>query len=138
MAQASFRLALDRTYISTTVQPRAAEMTAKRGAERTRDRARANLKAAGRMRSGKLHNSIQARKESERGGRVVYTVGSPLEYASYQEYGIGPVHARKGKVLAFKPKGSSVTIFRPRTKGFSGAFFLKKARDAITVNDFLP
>jgi hypothetical protein len=65
-------------------------------------------------------------------------VSSSLKYAIYQEEGIGPVVARKGSVLKFKPKGSSVFIFRPRTKGFAGAHQLWDAYRAITLPDFLP
>lgn len=132
------KVMLDHRLISTVVQPRAAEMTARKGAEKTRDRARENLTAAGRIRTGKLRKSIRARKKSVTAtGVVTYTVGSDLDYASYQEFGIGPVHAKPGNVLVFKPKGSSVVIFRPRTSGFKGAHYLAKAYRALRLDDFL-
>lgn len=136
------RVELDLAYISRTVVPNATDMTAKRAALKTRDRARANLKAADRMRTGALYRSITARKDRSTGTRTTYTVsagkGLPDDRAIFQERGIGPVHAKKGKVLRFQPKGSSVFIFRPRTKGFKGAFYMKRARDAIRLEDFLP
>lgn len=117
---------------------RHSDMCGRRAAEKTRDRARRNLVSAGRMDTGRLYRSIRARKSRAKGTTVTWNVGTPLQYGLYQEKGIGPVTPVKAKALRFKPKGSNVFVFAQRTKGFSGAFYLKRAYQSIKVSDFLP
>lgn len=109
----------------------------KRAAERTAARARQNLIQADRIRTGRLLGSIRVSHRSSDVRKVTFVAFSSLYYAKWQHDGIGPVFARPGKVLAFKPKGSGVTIFRPRTRGFDGVPFLKDAVLALTARDFL-
>ena len=111
-----------------------ADRAVQRAAQHTRDRAKTNLTAAGRIDTGRLRDSIRAYQV--RPG--AYQVRTGVPYASFQEHGIGPVRPVKAKVLRFKPKGSSVYIFRPRTKGFPGAHYLRDAYRALTLRDFLP
>lgn len=113
-------------------------MTARRAAERTRERVRSNIRASGRVNTGAMLNSIEAREVRNSGGVSTWEVTSRLHYTIFQEKGIGPVVPRVAKVLRFKPAGSSVYIFRPRTSGFKGAHFFRKAREALTLRDFLP
>lgn len=113
------------------------DKSAKKAADITRDRARANLVAAGRVNTGKLLSSINVRKVSSVGPVTTYSVGTSVPYAGYQERGIGPVHARPGGVLRFKPKGMGSFIFRPRTKGFPGAYFMRNAYRSLTLRDYL-
>lgn len=113
------------------------DAASKRAAGRVADRANRNVVAKGRVRTGALSRSYRATKVSSGTTSATYEVGSPLGYASFQEDGIGPVHARPGGVLRFMPKGSSVFIFRPRTRGFSGAHQLRDAMAALTERDFL-
>lgn len=110
--------------------------TATRAAKVTRDRAKANLAAAGRINTAALWHSIHYRQIRSLPKGSAYMVGSTLPYAIFQEEGIGPVHARPGGVLRFRPVGQQGFIFRPRTKGFKGAFYLRHALDALTERDF--
>ena len=103
-----------------------------------RDRARANLLRARRYRTGALLLSIEVTEFRRRKGGAGFRVGSTLPYAYWQEEGIGPVYPVKAKVLRFRPKGSNTFIFRPRTKGFKGAHYLRNAFKSIKVQDFRP
>jgi hypothetical protein len=122
--------------INAAVAP-LADLSAKRAADRTAQRANQNVRSAGRVRTGKLASSYKAKKVPRANG-AAYSVGSDLEYAGYQEEGIGPVHAAPGRVLAFVPKGSGVMIFRPRTSGFRGAHQLVNAYKQLSLQDYLP
>ena len=86
-------------------------------AARTQNRAKTNLTAADRIATGKLRDSIVIHRESP----AVYTVRAEQFYAMWQEIGRGPVVAIRAKVLRFKPKGSSVFIFRKRVGPASGS-----------------
>lgn len=116
-----------------------ANMSVKKAAEKTAQRANANVRAKNRVRTGALASSYVAKQARSTTGRFIagYDVSSPLPYAKFQEEGIGPVVAKPGKVLRFQPKGMSTFIFRPRTKGFKGAFQLRDAYKALTLQDFL-
>lgn len=111
---------------------------ARRAAYATRDQAKRNLTTSGRIDTGRLRDSIRASRKRTRGTTVTWSVGTPLQYGLYQEKGIGPVTPVKAKALRFKPKGSNTFVFAQRTKGFSGAFYLKRAYQSIKVSDFLP
>lgn len=99
----------------------------------TRDRAKGNIVAKGRVDTARLWASIEARRVSP----FQWTVGSPLHYAKFQEEGVrGPVLPVRAKVLRFKPKGSTQFVFARRTKGFPGAFFLRDALRRLSPRDF--
>lgn len=101
----------------------------------TANRARINLSSKGRNSTGRLGQSIQARKA----GPFQWTVGSFLEYAIYQEEGVrGPVYPRRARVLRFKPKGALSFVFARSTKGFPGAHYLRDAYRALSEKDFRP
>lgn len=117
---------------------RVTDLSAKNAAQKTASRANANVRARGRVRTGRLASSYKATRTSAGPNASAYSVGSDVSYAPFQEEGIGPVKAKKGHVLRFRPKGSSVFIFRPRAKGFRGAHQLGDAYKAISLGDFLP
>jgi len=112
---------------------------AKRGAERIAARANRNVVAKGRVRTGALSKSYVAVLQPTKDPAIfTYDVGSALDYATLQEEGAGPSVAKPGRVLRFQPRGSSVYIFRRRTKGFAGAHQLRDAFQATGIADFLP
>lgn len=85
--------------------------------------------------TGALRESIHVTPRRVGGERTTYAVGSPLHYAVYQEWGTGPIHAKPGGVLRFKPKGSGQFIFRPRTKGVPATHFMAKALAEVRAGD---
>lgn len=113
------------------------DASAGRAARRIADRTKQNIVSSGRVRSGRMRDSIRSRRVSHTNVQTTYEVFSDVPYTIWQEEGIGPVTPVKAKVLRFKPRGANVFIFRPRTKGFKGAHFFRRARASITLDDFL-
>lgn len=116
----------------------ATEESVERASGRIRDRARRNLRAADRHRTGALGRSIKVTKmATSTPMKPKFRVGTNLQYGRYQEWGIGPVVPKRAKVLRFKPKGSNTFVFAMRTRGFKGAHFMRDAYRATTKKDFL-
>lgn len=99
-------------------------------------RARKNIIRKGRVDTGRLRDSIEVKVDRQTNTEAMYSVGSSVPYARYQEEGIGPVYPRRAKVLRFKPKGSSTFVFAHRTRGFKGAFFMREAWRSLRTRDF--
>ena len=110
----------------------------RRAATTTARRARENVVRAGRVRTGKMRDTIKAGKAVRHGSRVRIQVNSGVPYSVYQEYGIGPVVPIRAKALRFVPKGGGGVVFAKRTRGFPGAFFMRDALRALNVQDFIP
>lgn len=118
---------------------RLTEASARRASEAVQRRARNNIRRAGRINTGAMLNSIEVtRLGTSTLLEPKFRIGSDLQYARYQEHGIGPVYPVRAKVLRFKPKGSNTFVFARRTRGFEGAHFMRDAYRAITKQDFLP
>lgn len=110
-----------------------------RAAGTVRDQAVLVIRNKGRTDSGALMQSIYTDQVSKLSlNEVVYEVGSKLEYALWQHEGVsGPIYPRRAKMLRFKPKNSSMFIFRPYVSGFSGIHYLTGPLAKINVSDFL-
>ena len=108
-----------------------------RAAYRVRDRAKANLTSASRVNTGKLRDSIKATRTMQTPTVSTWSVGTDLFYAGWQEYGRGPVRPIRAKVLRFRPRGSSVFIFRPYVGPAEGVHYLRRAYQATTIQDFI-
>lgn len=136
MARSSVRVKMDRRVIDGMLAD-VTDASAGRAARRVQQQVSRNIVSSGRVRSGAMRDSIRSRRVSHTNRQTTYEVYSDLPYTIFQEEGIGPVTPVKAKVLRFKPRGSNVFIFRPRTKGFKGAHFFRQARAQITLDDFL-
>lgn len=137
MADSGYRLTLYPARINS-VLTEFGGASARRAALVAQRRAQQNVTAAGRVASGKMRNSIRARKVREGGGIFEWEIGSNQHYTIFQEKGTrahGPVSS---KFLVFTPKGSSVKVFAKWVRGVKGAHFLRDAANSITVQDFLP
>lgn len=99
-------------------------------------RVQRNMLLSNRTRTGAMMRSVNVEVQGT-GPSSRYRVHSDLSYTGFQEDGIGPVHARPGGVLVFKPKGSAVFVFTKRTKGFPGGHFFRDAARDIHFTDFL-
>jgi hypothetical protein len=108
-----------------------------RAAGFVRDQAKLIITLEGRVDTGALRQDVRSERVQSFSGGVYYRVGSDLEYAKWQEKGVeGPIVPRHAKVLRFKPKGSSVFVFRPRASGFEGIHFMRRARDMLGPGNF--
>lgn len=107
-----------------------------RAAGVTRDRAKENLTAAGRIDTGALRNSGETQRIQGKTG-VWWEVAFRKSYALYQHRGVkGPVLPRRAKVLRFKPKGGGAFVFTRSTKGFKGVPYLTDALKRLRASDF--
>lgn len=137
MGRTQVKVSIDRaalnSFLGTTLH-RAVQAAAVRSTAR----ARSYITAAGRVEFGRLRDSVTWRPKTLTNRRVEYEVGSWLHYAGYQERGIGPVYPVRAKVLRWRLKGTNVYIFRPRSSGFRGAFYMRDTLRALNPGDFIP
>lgn len=105
-------------------------------AGRTRDRAKRNITAKGRVDTGRLRNSIVAEYSRSTATQIWWKVGSNLNYAIYQEEGTRAHGPRRARVLRFKPKGSNSFVFAKRVRGVTPAHFLKDALERLSASDY--
>ena len=103
----------------------------------TRDRAKLNITAAGRVDTGQLRNQV----ESEvvlRGQEVVARVVSRAAHTMYVHDGTsGPIVPRRARVLRFKPRGAAAFVFTPQVDGIKATPFLTDALSELSINDVL-
>jgi hypothetical protein len=64
------------------------------------------------------------------GGVPGVEVGTDVQYARVHHDGRGWVYPVRARVLAFRPKGSSRVIFRPRARPARGTYYLTRAMPA--------
>ena len=111
--------------------------SAKAASDKLASRISTEINRAGRVRSGLMMRSPRARLASRAPMRITYTIGEEMPfYTRYQNDGTRGSVARPGGVLAFKPKGSSVTVFARRVRGVQPARFFEKALASMTLDDF--
>ena len=129
------RVILDPTAINALLLA-TTDAAARRGAEATQRRVRNNITASGRVATGRMRDQVRVQRVSSGVKVNHYRVTGDAPYTLYQEEGIGPVTPVRARVLRFKPRGANVFIFRPRTRGFAGAHFFRRAFEAIQLSDF--
>lgn len=107
-----------------------------RAAGKVRDRAKANITAAGLVDTGALRQSVVGRRLRDGKSGVWYEVGSDLEYAIYQHEGTkGPIYPRRAKVLRFTGSSGGY-VFARQVQGVKATKFLTQALESLTVADF--
>lgn len=86
-------------------------------------------------RTGALVASITVTKV--RGGqRTTYVVSPHVPYATYQEFGTGPIFPKRpGGVLVWTARTGEV-VFARHTRGVPAVHFMQRAAMKTTINDF--
>lgn len=107
-----------------------------KAAEVTIQRARDNLVKGDHNDTYNLSQSIHATVIRTDSGGTSVRVGSDLHYAKWAEGGRGPIVARPGKVLAFRPRGSSTVVFAKRVGPAKAIRFLENALKSLRASDF--
>lgn len=103
---------------------------------KVRDRAKANITAAGRVDTGAMRNSLVARRVRSGKQEVRYQVGSDLSYTIYQHDGTqGPIVPRRARVLRFTGSSGQL-VFAKQVRGVRGVPFLTDALKSLSVADF--
>jgi hypothetical protein len=110
-----------------------------RAAQKVRSRTIANINSLGRVNTGLMKNSIQARKSETRvPDSVAYTVASRAPYVRYQEFGTRAHGPRRAKHLVFRIRGKGPLIFAKWVRGVTPGRFFQRAIDATSIRDFYP
>jgi hypothetical protein len=88
--------------------------------------------------TGRLRSSITVSLVAA-GTKIAVRVGTNVQYALWHHEGTGiygprhqPIRPVRAKVLVFKPKGSSVTVFARQVRGQPGTKFLTRALGAAS------
>lgn len=103
----------------------------------TRDRAKLNLTAAGRVDTGQLRNQVES-ETVLRGQDVVSRVVSRAAHTMYVHDGTtGPIVPRRARVLRFKPRGAVAYVFTPQVEGIAATPFLTDALRELSIDDIL-
>lgn len=109
-----------------------------RAAQRTRGRVISNIRALGRIRTGKMINSVQVRRSIGASAPLNrrYDIYSSAWYTPLQEDGTrahGPVRA---PFMVFTPKGSNVVVFARWVRGVPPGHFFRDALRDVDPSDF--
>lgn len=113
------------------------KQAALKASRRTQGRIQRNIRAKGRVNSGRMVNSVTIeRVHGKHPLNPTFEIGARTPYSAYQEKGTrahGPVKAQR---MVFTPKGSSQAVFAKWVKGITGAHFVRDALRLIKPSDF--
>lgn len=129
MSGASLKIDYGRVEAVVRRQGRAA---AKRAADITAERARANVIKKGRVNTGAMRDAYVV----EQSGPMEYIVSNEMRYHWWQERGRRGFSAQPGKFLRFKPKGSSTFVFAKHVGPVAPGRFLEDALAELKPSDF--
>lgn len=116
----------------------ATEGAARRAAEITARRAGDNVRATGRVNTGRLADSFRVRQVSAPGDTSAkFQVYTDVFYWKFQNYGTRGSSPVNAKVLRFRPKGGNGFVFAMHTAPISPAYFMEDALRSLTLEDFL-
>nr|DAK24341.1 MAG TPA: type I neck protein [Caudoviricetes sp.] len=114
-----------------------ASRAAYNGSQRFAGKVRQEIRAAGRVNTGRMVNSVTATRDTRRDRlRPAYIVGPRVGYAKFQDRGTrahGPKHK---KFMRFKPKGKNYFVFAKWVRGVKAANFMAKAVSKLSARDF--
>lgn len=113
------------------------KQAALKATRRTQGRIQRNIKAAGRVNTGRMVNSVTIeRVPGKHPLNPTFSVGARTPYAAYQEYGTRAHGPTTRRFMAFNPKGSSETVFAKWVRGIRPAHFVRDAMRLIKPSDF--
>jgi hypothetical protein len=112
------------------------KQAAERAAKTTAQRAARNVIAMGLVNTGALAASFRVRDVTTITLLPKFIVYSTEPTAKYPEFGRGPIVARPGKMLRFKPKGMSTFVFAKKVGPVQAYGFMKKAKQQLRPSDY--
>jgi hypothetical protein len=114
------------------------DQAAYRAAQKLRGRILSNIRAAGRVDTGKMMAGMQVRVISNKGLGAAYQVYSSAPYTRFQEFGTRAHGPRVAKFMVFTPKGSGSKVFAKWVRGVTPGYFVTKAVAQAQASDFVP
>lgn len=113
------------------------KQAALKAAKRTQGRIQRNIRAKGRVNSGRMVNSVTIeRVPGKHPLNPTFEIGARTPYAAYQEKGTRPHGPVKAASMVFTPKGASEAVFAKWVRGIKGAHFVRDAVRLIKPSDF--
>ena len=110
-----------------------ASRAAYNGSQRFAGKVREEIRAAGRVNTGRMVNSVTATRDTR---RAAYIVGPRVGYAKFQDLGTWAHGPKTKKFMRFKPKGKNYFVFAKWVRGVKAAHFMSKAASRLTARDF--
>lgn len=113
------------------------KQAALKASKRTQSRIQRNIRAKGRIDSGRMVNSVTVeRVPGKHPLNPTFEIGARTPYAAYQEKGTRPHGPVRASRMVFTPKGSRQAVFAKWVKGIKGAHFVRDAVRLIKPSDF--
>jgi hypothetical protein len=105
-----------------------------RGAARAAGKVRDRAKRYATVNTGLMRNSIFATLEEQGLYSITWRIGTPVDYAIYQEEGTGPIFARRAPILTYKIGNRWISTYS--TSGVPAVRFLTRAIELSSIEDF--
>ncbi|QSM01228.1 hypothetical protein QDA08_gp33 [Microbacterium phage NoodlelyBoi] len=114
-----------------------ADRAAYRGAQKTRGFIISEIRAAGRVKTGRMIQGMQVRTIGSSDLIRRYEVSSSAPYTIFQNNGTRAHGPRTKQVMRFIPKGGSQFVFAKWVRGIVGAHFMEKGAARVRASDFV-
>jgi hypothetical protein len=114
-----------------------AENAAYKAAQKGRGYVMAEIRAAGRVDTGRMIAGLQVRKVASGPLNKRFEVSSSAPYTMFQNDGTRAHGPRRADFMVFTPKGGGGIVFAKWVKGVQGAHFMEKGLARLRVADFV-
>jgi hypothetical protein len=114
-----------------------AENAAYKAAQKGRGYVMSEIRAAGRIDTGRMIAGMQVRKVASGPLLKRFEVSSSAPYTMFQNDGTRAHGPRRADFMVFTPKGGGGVVFARWVKGVQGAHFMEKGLQRLRVADFL-
>lgn len=133
---ASVKVTIHKARVIQVVGP-IAERAAYKAAQKARGYVISEIRAAGRVKTGRMIQGMQVRLISSNGLTKRFEVSSSAPYTMFQNDGTRAHGPRTKQFLRFIPKGGTQYVFAKWVRGVQGAHFMEKGLARVRVSDFL-
>lgn len=136
MATANVKVTIHRGKVIQVVGP-IAEKAAYRAAQKARGYVISEIRAAGRVKTGRMIRGMQVRLIQSGSLTKRFEVSSSAPYTMFQNDGTRAHGPRTKQYMRFIPKGGSQYVFAKWVRGIQGAHFMEKGLARVRAADFL-
>lgn len=127
---------IHRGQVITVVGP-IAERAAYKAAQKARGHIISEIRAAGRVNTGKMIAGMQVRTVASKPLVRRFEVSSSAHYTMFQNAGTRAHGPRRAEFMVFTPKGGSGLVFAKWVKGVTAARFMEKGLARVRASDFV-
>ena len=136
MASGKVKVNIHRGAVVAVVGP-IADRAAYKAAQKARGYIIAEIRAANRVKTGRMQSGMQVRTIASSDLARRYEVSSSAPYTIFQNNGTRAHGPRTAKALRFIPKGGSDYVYAKWVRGIQGAHFMEKGVARVRASDFL-